>query len=299
MTATTSRVEPTLASRGAGGPTHVLDDRPIGRILVDMGKLKPKDVDRVFAAHRERGMRFGEAARSLRLVKDADVEQALAVQFNYPYLRAGQSALSPELVAAHDPFAPQAEALRDLRTQLLLHWLSVDCKVLAVVSPEPGDGRSFLAANLAVVFAQLGENTLLIDGDLRRPRLHRLFGQGNGPGLAQVLSGRMAIDAAERVSYFDGLSLLSAGATPPNPLELLSRQSLATLLDEARKRFKIVLIDTPASSRCSDARITATRADGVLMVARQDRTRLADLDRLCRVMRTSGARVTGTVLNRA
>lgn len=299
MTATTtSRVEPTLAARGAGGPTHVLDDRPIGRILVDMGKLKPKDVDRVFAAHRERGMRFGEAARSLKLVKEADIEQALAVQFNYPYLRAGQSALSPELVAAHDPFAPQAEALRDLRTQLLLHWLSADCKVLAVVSPEPGDGRSFLAANLAVVFAQLGENTLLIDGDLRRPRLHRLFGQGNGPGLAQVLSGRMGIDAAERVSYFDGLSLLSAGATPPNPLELLSRQSLATLLDEARKRFKIVLIDTPASSRCSDARITATRADGVLMVARQDRTRLADLDRLCRVMRTSGARVTGTVLNR-
>ena len=293
MSVSTSRIEPILQARGA-----TLEERPIGRILVDMGKLKPADVDRVFALHRERGMRFGEAARNLRLVKEADVEQALSIQFNYPYLRAGQGALSAELIAAHEPFDPQAEAMRDLRTQLLLHWMSLDNKVLAIVSPEPGDGRSYLAANLAVVFAQLGENTLLIDADMRRPRLHRLFGHGNGPGLAQVLAGRVGIDAAEPVSYFDGLSLLSAGAAPPNPLELLSRQTLGTLLDEARKRYKVVLIDTPASTRCSDARITCTRADGALIVARRDRTRLADLERLCRILRTSGVKMAGTVLNR-
>jgi chain length determinant protein tyrosine kinase EpsG len=289
----TGRIEPTLEAARAN-----VDERPLGRILVDMGKLRPKDVDRIFIAHREKGLRFGEAARELRLVKDADIQQALSIQFNYPYLRTGQSALGREIFAARDPFDQQSEALRDLRTQLLLHWISEEHKVLAVVSPDTGDGRSVLAANLAVAFAQLGEHTLLIDADMRRPRQHRLFGHGNGPGLAQVLSGRSGIEAAERVSYFDSLWLLSAGAAPPNPLELLSRLTLPALLHEARKRFKIVLLDTPANSRGSDARITAARADGVLALVRQDRTRLADFEGLCRVMRGSGAQVAGTVLNR-
>ena len=289
-----SRVEPTVpAARGAG-----VDDRPIGRILVDMGKLKPKDVDRVWAAHREQGIRFGEAARRLMLVKEEDVQQALSVQFNYPYLRTGQSVLAPELVAAHAPFAPQSETLRDLRTQILLNWANGDRKVLAVVSPDAGDGRSYLAANLAVVFAQLGEKTLLIDGDLRRPQQHRLFGHGTGPGLAQVLSGRSGIEAAERVSYFDNLWLLTAGAAAPNPMELLSRLTFPTLLNEARKQFKIVLVDTPANARGADARIAASRADGVLVVTRQHRTRMAELQRLCRAMRGGGSPVVGTVLNR-
>jgi len=289
----TGRIEPTLEAARAN-----VDERPLGRILVDMGKLRPKDVDRIFVAHRENGLRFGEAARELRLVKDADIQQALSIQFNYPYLRTGQSALGREIFAARDPFDPQSEALRDLRTQLLLHWISDERKVLTVVSPDTGDGRSVLAANLAVAFAQLGEHTLLIDADLRRPRQHRLFGHGNGPGLAQVLSGRSGIEAAERVSYFDSLWLLSAGAAPPNPLELLSRLTLPALLNEARKRFRIVLLDTPANSRGSDARITSARADGVLALARQDRTRLADFEGLCRAMRSSGAQVAGTVLNR-
>ena len=154
--------------------TSGVNDRQIGRILVDMGKLKAKDVGRVFALHREKGLRFGEAARKLRLVKDADIEYALSVQFNYPYLKPGQSALGRDLIVAHDPFEGQAEILRDLRTQLLLHWVNGERKVLAIVSPNTGDGRSFVAANLAVVFAQLGEKTLLVDADLRFPRQHRI-----------------------------------------------------------------------------------------------------------------------------
>lgn len=278
-------------------PALGLEDRPIGRILVDMGKLRPRDADRVFTLHRELGMRFGEAACKLKLVKDADVQQALSVQFNYPYLKAGQSTLGPELIAAHAPFEAQAEALRDLRTQLLLHWVNPERKVLAVVSVGAGDGRTFVAANLAVVFAQLGEKTLLIDADLRMPRQHRLFGH-SGPGLAQVLSGRSGIELAERVSYFDNLWLLSAGAAPPNPLELLSRPEFQKLLAEARKQFTVVLMDTPASARGSDARLAAARADGVLAVVRQNRTRIAHLEALCRVASSSGVQVAGTVFNR-
>lgn len=281
---------------GLRAPNANIEDRPIGRILMDMGKLKPRDVDRVFALHREKGLRFGEAARKLRLVKDADIQYALAVQFDHPYLKPGQGFLGPELVVAHES-NHRSEALRDLRTQLLLQWMSPERKVLAVISPGSKDGRSYLAANLAVAFAQLGEKTLLIDADLRFPRQHRIFGVPNRLGLAHVLAGRAGIEAGERISYFESLTVLSAGAAPPNPLELLSRQTLPQLLAEARKKFTVVLIDTPAGSRSSDAKVVSARADGVLMVVRQDQTRLAEVERLRHAIADFGVKVVGTVLN--
>jgi protein-tyrosine kinase len=275
-----------------------LEDRTIGRILVDMGKLREKDVGRVFALHRRKGLRFGEAARRLRLVDEADVQYALSIQFNYPYLKPGQGMLGVELIAAHEPFDSRAEALRDVRTHLLMQWADENRKVLAIVSPGAKDGRSYLAANLAVTFAQLGQETLLIDADLRRPRQHRIFGLNGATGLAQALSGRGGITAAERIPYFESLGVLAAGTTPPNPLELLCRADLTRLLAEARKRYAIVLVDTAASEQGADAKVIAARADGVLMLARQDHTRVADLDRLKRAAAASGVPIVGTVLNR-
>jgi chain length determinant protein tyrosine kinase EpsG len=275
-----------------------VENRTIGRILVDLGKLKPRDVSRIFDLHRQRGLRFGEAARKLRLVKDADIQYALSVQFNYPYLKPGQAVLGQELVIAHAPFDAQSEALRDLRTQLLLQWLSEDRKVLAVASPGARDGRSYVAANLAVAFAQLGDRTLLIDADLRVPRQHRIFGVNGASGLAQVLSGRAGIEAAERISYFEGLSVLGAGAVPPNPLELLSRQAFQNLLADARRAYSIVIVDTPAGARGSDTRIVAARADGALLVARQDGTRIREIEHLRRAITACDVPVVGAVLNR-
>jgi protein-tyrosine kinase len=282
---------------GLGKPEASIENRTIGRILVDMGKLKPPDIARIFELHRERGLRFGEAARKLRLVRDADIQYALSVQFNYPYLKPGQAVLGQELVIAHSPFDAQAEALRDVRTQLLLQWLSPERKILAIASPGARDGRSYVAANLAVAFAQLGDKTLLIDADLRVPRQHRIFGITKGYGLAHVLSGRAGIEAAERISYFESLSVLSAGAVPPNPLELLSRQTYQNLLAEARKNFTIIIVDTPASVRGSDARIVSARADGALFVARQDGTRVWELEHLRRAVAACGVPVVGAVLN--
>lgn len=288
-------LEPLLSQ--VRSPTANLEDRPLGRILMDMGKLRVRDIDRIFTLHRERGLRFGEAARKLKLVTDADVQQALAIQFNYPYLKPGQGTLSDELVAAHEPFDPQTEMLRELRTRLLLEFFSGEPRVLAIISADPRDGRSYLAANLAVAFAQLGEKTLLVDADLRFPRQHRIFGQTHGSGLAQALAGRGGLDGAERVPYFESLWLLAAGAAPPNPLELLSRATFAGLLAEARRSFHIVIVDTPAAARGADGRLTASRADGVLLVARPNRTRLADLERICGAALAGSTRLAGAVLN--
>ncbi|MDA8107273.1 MAG: chain length determinant protein tyrosine kinase EpsG [Betaproteobacteria bacterium] len=286
--------EPTLRTPAGG-----VDERPIGRILVDLGKLRERDVERAFALHRKKGLRFGEAACSLGLISPADVHQALSIQFNYPYVQRGQGTLSAELIAAHDPYHPQSEALREVRTHLLTHWLTPQRKVLAVVSAAPGDGRSYLAANLAVSFAQLGEKTLLVDADLRSPRQHRIFGLGGGPGLARALAAGLGLGIAERIAYFDHLSVLTAGAAPPNPLELLSRGDLQRLLGEARLQYAMVIVDTAAGSRGADARLTAARADGALMLACKDRTRLADFDRLRGAVAAYGVPLVGAVLNGA
>ncbi len=280
------------------GRTAEIDERSIGRILRDMGKLKPRDEARVFHLHRAKSIRFGEAARQLRLVSEADIRYALSVQFDLPYVYGAPGGLSQELVAAHNPFDRQLEALRDLRTQLLLHWFGPDRKRLAIVSTDPGDGRSYVAANLAVLFAQLGTRTLLIDSDLRFPRQHRIFRLMAGRGLAHALHGRGMNGSAEKVPYFENLFVLAAGAVPPNPSELLSRPELPALFAEAARLYSVVLIDTPAGMRGSDAQMVAARAGGALLVARHNRSRLGPLRQLHDAIARGGAQFAGCVLNK-
>lgn len=289
--------EPTLrpVERGAAA----VEDRPIGRILVDLQKLRERDLERVLEAQRKKRLRFGEMACRLGLVDEADVYYALSIQFNYPYVRRGPVSLGPDLIAAHDPYHPQSEAMREVRTQLITHWLGPQRKVLAVASAGVGEGKSYLAANLAVSFAQMGEKILLIDADLRAPRQHRIFGLGNAAGLAQVLTRRAGLEAAERSGYFDSLAVLPAGAAPPNPLELLSRGEWPRVLLEARRQYTLVLVDTAADVCGSDARLVAARADGALLVARKHRTRLEALARMRSAITASGVPVVGTVLNQA
>src|SRR5256885_1867556 len=149
-------------------------DVMLGRLLVDSGKLTERDVNRIATTQRKKNLRFGEAAQRLGLVSTDDVARALAKQFGYPYVT-GESALDPTLVAAYHPFSPAAEALRELRSQLQLRWFNDTNNTLAIVAPRRRSGCSQLAANLAIVFAQLGKRTLLIDANFRRPSQQMLF----------------------------------------------------------------------------------------------------------------------------
>lgn len=220
-------------------------------------------------------------------------------QRDIPPLLPKDTPVSSELVVACEPFHPCAEELRALRTQLLIRWTNagVRHRVLAIVSPGPGEGRSYLAANLAVAFSQLGERTLLIDADLRQPRQHRIFDLPDGAGLAAVLSGRADRGAVLPVAAFGTLSLLPAGTPPPNPQELLSSQAFATLLQDLRNEFDVILLDTAPALRYADAQNVAFRAGNALLLARKDQTRLADTTGVIRELGATGARFVGTVLN--
>lgn len=273
--------------------------RSIGAILVDTGRLTPENAERILRLQKDEGLRFGEAAIRLGLLSEDDIRHALSHQFDYPYLPIEDTSLSHELVAAYQPFSPSVENLRALRSQLMLRWFDSDAnrKALAIVSADRHEGRSYLAANLAIVFSQLGERTLLIDADLRHPSQHKLFKLGEGPGLSSLLSERAGLEAIRPVPSLLGLSVLPSGPTPPNPQELLGRPAFTALLQTLGHDFDVIIIDTPAGTGYADAQTVAVRAGAALLVTRQNRSLLPKANQLRRNLQQFGATVVGAVLN--
>lgn len=278
-------------------PIGVQTDRRIGQILLDSGRLKPEDGERILRLQKEKGLRFGEAAKQLGLVTEEDIQRVLSEQFDYPYLLPGTGMYSAELVAAYEPFSPQVEALRALRSQLMLRWFGPHQKALVIVGAHKQDGISYLAANLAIVFSQLGERTLLIDADLRSPKQHEMFKLGNRRGLSDVLAGNCDMSVAEHIPEFVDLSVLAAGTVPPNPQELLGRPAFAELLAIASAEYDVVLIEAAPGASSADAQMIAARAQGAMVVARAQHSRVSELAALKRMLVRSGAELIGTVLS--
>lgn len=296
-TASANPAQTSNAARAGAVP----NGQRIGGILAATGKLRPQDVELVMELQRREGWRFGEAAVRLRLLSERELLNALHKQYDLPHFQIERGAYNEALVTALQPYHPRSEELRSLRTQLLIRWYKRSHptnRILAVASPDVGDGRSYVAANLAVLFAQLGERTLLIDADMRKPQQHRFFNASDRIGLSAVLSGRAGADAAHVVPGLPRLHLLSAGAPPPNPLELLSRSELGALLDRCRHEFDVVIVDTPPALSCSDVHAIGFAAGNAIVLARQEHTRIADATQVVRDLRNGGTHVVGTVINR-
>lgn len=271
-------------------------DSSMGVLLVDAGKLTLEGAERVLRMQKDLGIRFGEAAVRLGLVSEDDVQEALARQFAYPYLPKGQANLSPRLVAAYEPFSPQVESLRAIRSQLMLRWFARGHRALAVLGADPEDGAALFAANLAVVFSQLGEQTLLVDANLRAPRQHDVFGLRPRQGLSDLLAGRADLEVVLRVGGFVDLSVLPAGTLPPNPQELLSRDAFRTLDTSLASRYDVVLYDLAPFGAGADALAVAARAGGVLLAVRKDHTRVVQLARMTEQLAEAEAEVVGAVV---
>lgn len=275
---------------------HAAAEMSMGALLVDTGKLTLDDAERVLRMQKELGIRFGEAALRLGLVSEGDIAQVLARQFSYPYLQPGQAGLSPRLVAAYEPFSPQVESLRAVRSQLMLRWFARGRRALAIVGVDPDDGASLFASNLAVVFSQLGEQTLLVDANLRAPRQQEVFGIKPRQGLSDLLAGRADLDVIARVPAFVDLSVMPAGTLPPNPAELLAREGFRNLNTQLESRYDVVLYDLPPFATGADALAVAGRAGGVLLVARKDHTRIASVSRMAEQLVEAGGEVLGSVV---
>ncbi len=274
-------------------------DRSIGDLIREARRLTDEQIEQILLYQREHGVRFGEAAIALQLATNDDVVWALAQQFHYPYAP-GEEVRNPELVVAADPFSDEAEVFRELRSQLLLGVMGPDepRRAIAVLSPNIGDGKTYVVSNLAVAFSQLGGRTLLIDADMRTPRQQDVFGIGPGrPGLSGILSGRAEQNVIQQVPELPSLFLLPAGAVPPNPLELVQRPAFGLLVHELLSKFEYVLVDTPAAEHGADARVIAAKCGAALVIGRKDRSRMDVMDRLLSGIGKTPAKVAGVVMN--
>lgn len=280
-------------------PTATLADRSIGSIISETRDLSADQIEQVLAYQREKGIRFGEAAIALGFVSADDVLFALAQQFHYPYAAEDRRKASPELVALNQPFSVQAEAFRGIRSQVIMRLFGEgqERRAIAVVSPDPGDGKTYFAANLAVTLAQLGGRTLLVDADLRGPRQHAVFGIDNSAGLSGILSGRAEAKVIQQVKSVPSLFVLPLGITPPNPLELVERPAFGLLIRELLSKFDHVVVDTPAAMYGSDCAVIAARCGAALVIARRNQSRVALLQELVANISETPAKLAGVVMN--
>lgn len=288
---------PPAPEDGGSRPHGAESANLLGRLLVEQGKIQESDVERVVDYARRKHLRFGEAAVKLRLISRHDLEHAVAAQFDYPYLARDTGGYSSKLVAAFEPFSLKGQALRNLRSQLLLRWHSDAHQTLAVVSPDDKETSSYIAANLAIVFSQLGQRALLVDADLPNARQHELFRVKNDVGLSAVLVSRAAVaSVTKKLSLFRDLYIIPAGAPPPNPTELLGRRELLKMMTELRHQYDVIIFDAPPVSANSGAELIAGACGSALAVLRKNRTYVSDATSLMDAVREAGADIVGSVM---
>ena len=294
-------VPPTFGSpehSAEAGSEVAVKDLTLGEIFRETRKLSADQIEAILAHQRAHGMLFGEAAVALKLVEDRDVLWALSRQFHYPYALEGRKQFNPELITATTPFSAISETFRSVRSQLIRRFAQDgERRALAVVSADAGDGKTFVAANLAIAFSQLGRRTLLIDGDMRSPRLHKVFGIDNSRGLSNILSGRLSARLLTPVTDLPSLFVLPVGAAPPNPLELLESPAFGLLIRELLGKFDHVIIDSPSAVTGADAGVIAARSGAFVSVARQGRTRMDSMFELVHSLRDSSTLSLGFILN--
>jgi receptor protein-tyrosine kinase len=213
-------------------------------------------------------------------------------------LRQGEEVLpGPQLAHMLDPNNARSEKIRVLRTELLLlNESHKSANIVSLVSPDTGEGRSQLAAELAISFAQLGRRTLLIDADMRRPRQHVLFGSNNEHGLSIALAQNTR-PYLHPVTGLPGLFVCTAGAVPSNPLELLSDGRFAKLMSEWRSAYEFIVIDTPPASQSADALAVATVTGRVLLLSRTQHSSYKSTKEMMKRLTTTQAKILGAVMS--
>jgi len=200
-------------------------------------------------------------------------------------------------IVIEDPTSPAAECCRVIRTNLLYAGLKQPLRRLLVTSSLAREGKTLMTVNLGAVLAQGQSKVLLIDSDLRSPRLHKALGMRSGIGLTDVLLGNATLDEAIQPTGIPNLSVLLSGGVPPNPADVIEGAAFRDLLDACSARFDRVVLDSPPVLPVTDPALLATYCDGVLVVVRSGRTGVAQVRRTRQAVGDLGARLLGVVLN--
>jgi capsular exopolysaccharide synthesis family protein len=285
----------------AGGSSPAVKVDVVAGPTVDPIPVSPRPLRNLLLAGLV-GLILGVGLALLREILDLTIKTAETLRevANAPLLAVvpfDATARKAPLATVFAPHSARAEAFRHLRTNLQFVDVDRPVKVIVVTSAVPDEGKSTTAVNLALAFAEAGKRTLLIEADLRRPKVAEYLGLEGAVGLSNVLAGQ--VDAPTVLQRWGphALHVLPSGVVPPNPSELLGSRTMATLIDQFRDEFDIVVIDTPPILPVTDAAVVAAVADGAVMVTRAGRTAQARVRTALANLRSVDARVLGCVLN--
>jgi len=223
-----------------------------------------------------------------------------------PALKEGDVAKSPdgqsavELLALDKPRSAVAEAFRSIRTALAFSSVEEDRRHFVVTSSSPKEGKTLTSINIALALAQAGKKVLLVDADMRKPRLHKIFRVPAAPGLSNILAGEGVAgfqDALQPVAGLDGLSLIPSGPLPPNPAELLGSDRMKDLLTDLHDHFDVVVFDTPPAINVTDSAVLSRNVHGAIMVVRCFSTQRELARRSRDLLTQAGGKLLGVILN--
>ncbi|WP_163538980.1 CpsD/CapB family tyrosine-protein kinase [Gracilibacillus sp. YIM 98692] len=201
------------------------------------------------------------------------------------------------LITKLSPKSPVTEQYKTIRTNIQFSNVDGDLRSMLVTSSGPAEGKSFITANLAIVFAQQGKKVLLIDADMRKPTLHYTFRIDNLRGLSSVLVNEASLEQSVTESDVENLDLLPCGPIPPNPSELLGAKSMNKLLEDAYNNYDLVIFDTPPVLAVTDAQILANACDGTILVVRSKQTEYEAAEKTKELLEPAKAKLLGVVLN--
>jgi capsular exopolysaccharide synthesis family protein len=202
------------------------------------------------------------------------------------------------IITHSDPKSPVSEAYRVLRTNIQYSSIDKPLKTIAVTSAEPMEGKTTTVINLAVTFAQMGSKVLLIDSDLRRPKVHSIFWFSNDAGLTNYLASHDGVTQYIRHSEISNLDVLTSGTIPPNPSELLETNAMKQFILKIREEYDLILLDTPPVGSVTDASIISTYVDGTILVAYSGKVKIDSLKRAKELLCKVNANIIGVVLNK-
>lgn len=278
----------------------VQPDAPIRDALLRLGLLTDEEAARVSEHQAARGIDFDQAALELGYIGKDELDRTREQLVNSLALqRETRRNVSEELIVLSDPTSPKAESIRLLRTQIVAQHIKPGRRALALVSPAEGVGCTYLTANLAAALSQIGTKTLLVDANLRSPRIDQIFGlDANSPGLSSYLTLQAA--RPERVVHANvlpNLSIVTAGPPVARPQELLSSARFRDGMNTLLREYDIALFDTPPASTCADALTISAVIGYSIIVARRDLTFVADITVLAQQLASARSSLVGSVLN--
>lgn len=204
---------------------------------------------------------------------------------------------SYQLIAHQKPKSPISEQYRNIRTNIEFTTVDKNIRSLMVTSANPNEGKSTTTANLAVVFSKQGKKVLLIDAEMRKPTIHKIFQIDNFIGLTSALTHNEHLEECIQKTVVENLYILPSGPVPPNPAELLGSKSMHELLDRTYSMYDIVILDLPPMLAVTDARIMANQCDASIFVIRSEVTKKSDAIKAAGSLKTANSKLLGVVLN--